>query len=84
MLLAFFIAAYELAEVYREIGNPGVLADLFQRKVTVLAQVVERGIEVDFVTVYRWVHEDVIERHQARMKDPEGAALMRRRGREAF
>ena len=31
-------------------------------------------------TVCRWVHEDVIERHQTRMKDPDGAALMRRRG----
>jgi transposase len=30
-------------------------------------------------TVYRWVHEDVLERHRARMKDPGAGELLRRR-----
>jgi transposase len=30
-------------------------------------------------TVYRWVHEDVVARHAARMKEKEAKALMRRR-----
>jgi transposase len=30
--------------------------------------------------IYRWEHEDVIERHRARMAEPEAATMMRRRG----